>query len=394
MTVVKIGLVGKPNAGKSTLFSALTHNSAEIASYPFTTIKPNIGLSYFTVDCPETLIGKKCQPREGSCQNGKRNIPVEIIDVPGLIPGASEGKGMGNEFLENVRDSNAIIHVFDASGTSNLDGSIAEVKQDPLKEVEFVRVELVEWLVSKVARDWDKFSRKEDATRSPMEVSLMKKMAGLGLNEHQLADILSRANLPAKLSDWSREDIRVLSEAFFTYGKPILHLANKADLCGSEEIERISNAVKDCIFTSGEYELALQKAYSAGIIDSVYADFQIIEGKATEKQKNALREIKEFLHRPNVERPQDLLKHVVHLLGYLVVYPVFDETHWTDKDGRVLPDAFVMKDGQTALELAHRVHTQIGEGFIKAIDGKTKMVIGKDHKLKEGDVVRVVAKTK
>lgn len=393
MSVVKIGLIGKPNAGKSTLFSALTHNTAEVANYPFTTIKPNIGMAFFPVKCPEDEIGTKCNPREGKCENGTRYIPVEIIDVPGLIPGASEGKGMGNEFLENIRDSDALIHVFDSSGTSNLDGSIAEEKVDPLDEIDFVFNELVEWLSSKISKDWEKFARKEDASKDKVETSLLKKMTGFGIGEKDISEILLSLTVPDKLSKWTEAEFRNFAEAFFKKAKPILYLANKADLIDEKEIERLRNSVKDCIFTAGEYELAIQKAFSSNLISSIEKDFEISE-KASEKQRSALEKIRDFLSREYTERPQTLLERVVRMLGYIVVYPVYDEAHWVDKNGNVLPDAFMLKKGETALDLAYRVHTEIGKGFIKAVDARSKMVIAKDHELKEGDVIRIVAKTK
>ncbi|HKJ96867.1 MAG TPA: YchF-related putative GTPase [Thermoplasmataceae archaeon] len=393
MSIVKIGLIGKPNAGKSTLFSALTHNTAEIANYPFTTIKPNVGIALFPAECPEKVIGKKCSPREGMCRDGTRYIPIEVIDVPGLIPGASEGKGMGNEFLENIRDSDAIIHVFDASGTSQLDGTPSEEKLDPLDEINFVRKELYDWFSSKLSKDWDKFSRKEDASKDKLEASLMKKLTGYGIDEKGISEIILKGSFPDKLSKWTEENFSEFTNSFFTYAKPILYLANKADLCSPEEVRKISESLENCIFSAGEYELAIQKAFSSSLISSDSSDFQI-SGKATEKQKAALEKIRIFLANDYVERPQNLLEHVVRILHYIVVYPVYDETHWTDKNGNILPDAIMMKEGQNALDLAFRVHTEIGKGFIKAIDGRTKMVISKEHVLKEGDVIRIVAKTK
>lgn len=393
MSIVKIGLVGKPNAGKSTLFSALTHNTAEIANYPFTTIKPNVGLAFFPVKCPEDQIGKKCSPREGKCEEGTRYIPIEIIDVPGLIPGASEGKGMGNEFLENIRDSDAIIHVFDSSGTSGLDGSVSDERIDPLEEVKFVRNELVEWFSSKLSKDWEKFSRKEEASKDKIETSLLKKLAGFGIDERGISEILLKGTFPEKLSKWADENFKEFADLFFTVTKPILYLGNKADLCTTAEIQRIRESVEDCIFSSGEYELALQKAYSASLISSAEDEFEI-SPKASEKQKNALETIESFLSEDYVERPQKLLERIVRLLDYIVVFPVYDETHWTDKNGNILPDAIMMKKGQNALDLAYKVHTEIGKGFIKAVDARTKMVISKDHELSEGDVIRIVAKTK
>lgn len=393
MSIVKISLIGKPNAGKSTLFSALTHNSAEIANYPFTTLKPNVGMAFFTVPCPESEMGARCSPREGKCIDGQRYVPVEIIDVPGLIPGASEGKGMGNEFLENIRDSDALIHVFDSSGTSSLDGTPVENRVDPVEEVRFVFNELVAWLSSKFSRDWEKFARKEESTRDKIETSLMKKLTGFGITEKQISEILLTIKVPDKLSKWTEREFEEFSVAFFTKAKPVLYLANKSDLIDGAEIERLRDKVKGCIFTAGEYELAIQKAFTAGLISSTDDDFTISE-RGSDKQKAALEKIREFLGREYVERPQNLLKRIVRMLSFIVVYPVYDESHWTDKNGNILPDAIMLKEGQTALDLAFRVHTEIGKGFIKAVDARTKMVIAKDHPLKEGDVIRIVAKTK
>lgn len=393
MSVVKIGLIGKPNAGKSTLFSALTHNIAEIANYPFTTIKPNVGIALFPAKCPETHIGKKCDPREGVCRDGTRYIPVEIIDVPGLIPGASEGKGMGNEFLENIRDSDALIHVFDSSGLSDLEGSPVENRIDPLDEIKSVRNELVKWFSSKLSKDWDKFSRKEDALKGKLEASLLKKLTGFGMDEREISGIILKGDFPDKLSKWTSVDFENFSEYFFTFAKPILYLANKADLCTDDNVKRIRESLKDCIFSAGEYELAIQKAFSSSLISSDSNDFQI-SSKASDKQRTALETIRSFLSKDYVERPRNLLEHVVRILGYIVVYPVYDETHWCDKDGNILPDAIMMRKGQNALDLAYKVHTEIGKGFIRAVDAKTKMVISKEHPLNEGDVIRIVAKTK
>lgn len=393
MSIVKIGLIGKPNAGKSTLFSSLTHNTAEIANYPFTTIKPNVGMAFFTVICPENEIGKKCSPREGKCMNGHRFVPVEIIDVPGLIPGASEGKGMGNEFLENIRDADALIHVFDSSGTSSLDGTPVDDRIDPVEEVRFVFNELVAWLSSKFSRDWEKFARKEEASKDKVEASIMKKLTGFGIGEKQISEILLTMKVPDKLSKWTDREFTDFSIGFFTKAKPVLYLANKADLIGEKEVQRIRENVKDCIFTAGEYELAIRKAFSADLISSIENDFSIND-KASDKQRVALEKIREFIGRDYVERPQTLLERIVRILSYMVVYPVYDESHWTDKNGNVLPDAIMLKHGQTALDLAFRVHTEIGKGFIKAVDARSKMVIAKDHELKEGDVIRIVAKTK
>ncbi|MCL4332057.1 MAG: 50S ribosome-binding GTPase [Candidatus Thermoplasmatota archaeon] len=192
MTGPKLGLIGKPNVGKSTIFSAMTEGSAEIGNYPFTTTKPNLGVAYFPVKCPHTELGTPCNPREGYCREGTRYIPVRIIDVPGLIEGASQGKGMGNEFLENVRDSDAILLIYDASGHTAMDGS-AEITAvtSPEEEIRMVLGELDSWLVSKLGSDWDKFARKADSTGEPIGHSIQQKLSSYGVTLSQVHAIIA-----------------------------------------------------------------------------------------------------------------------------------------------------------------------------------------------------------
>ncbi len=113
---MQVGIVGKPNAGKSTFFSAATLTVVPIANYPFTTIKPNRGISYLRTRCVCRELGVQDRPRNSRCVDGERFIPVELIDCPGLVPGASTGRGLGNQFLDDLRKADALIHVIDARG--------------------------------------------------------------------------------------------------------------------------------------------------------------------------------------------------------------------------------------------------------------------------------------
>lgn len=394
MSTVKIGLIGKPNVGKSTLFSALTRSPVEIANYPFTTLKPNVGMAWLAAKCPDTEIGKKCTPREGTCVNGTRYIPVEVIDVPGLIPGASEGKGMGNEFLDNIRDSEAIIHVFDASGMTDSDGTPLQERKDPVEDIIAIEDEMIAWLSDRIYRDWEKYARKSDASSDRTERSLEKKIASFGINERQISLILTKGDFPDKLSKWDMSDARNFADLVFKHIKPIVRVANKADAAPLEFIEKIRNFDDTIQFISGEYELTLEKAMEAKVINSIEKDFQIT-GNLNPQQKNAVDHIRKFISEPYSSRMGEILTNVVRsVLGYVVAYPVADEGTWGDNKGNILPDALLLPGGSTALELAFKVHTDIGEGFIRAIDCRSKRAIGKDHVVQDSEVIRIVSKTK
>ncbi|BAB60180.1 GTP-binding protein [Thermoplasma volcanium GSS1] len=379
---IRIGLIGEPNVGKSTFFSAATENEAEINNFPFTTIKPNLGMTYFVVKCPEVEISGKCNPREGYCENGNRHIPVQIIDVPGLIEGASEGKGMGNEFLDNIRDVDSILLLFDASA-----GDIATVR----KSIEMVKSELLKWISQRIYSDWDHFSRKSEASGERRDIALKRKLSLFGISEHQISEMMEKDFFPAKLSIWTREDADKLALSIIKYAKPLLLVGNKSDLVSPNTLSEMKNALGDSYFVSAEYELALKRARKSGLVSTTLNDFAILGGN--EKQKEVLAKIRDWFNTPGIIRIHDLLQKVVRdYLHYIIVYPVYDESKWTDKSGNVLPDAFVMPYGSTSLDLAYKIHTDIGEGFIRAVNARTRMVLGKDYILKDGDVIKIISK--
>ncbi|KAA8923148.1 YchF-related putative GTPase [Thermoplasma sp.] len=379
---VKIGLVGEPNVGKSTFFSAATQNEAEIGDFPFTTVKPNLGMTFFTVKCPDTEIGAHCNPREGYCENGIRYVPVQVIDVPGLIEGASEGRGMGNEFLDAVRDVDAIVLIVDVSS-----GSVDEIR----KSIELVTNEIKKWFADRIYSDWDHFSRRSEAAGERREVALRRKLALFGISEKKIAEILETEFFPARLSIWTIDDAYNLASSILKHAKPIVYAGNKGDRIDAGAIERITGSIPDIHIVSAEYELAVKRARNAGLIDSVLTGFNVIGGN--QKQREALAMIDRWFRTPHVIRIHDLIEKVVkEILHYIVVYPVYDENKWTDKAGNILPDAYVMIQGSTALDLAFKVHTDIGEGFIRAINGRTKMILGRDYVLKDSDVIKIVSR--
>ncbi|MCL4328856.1 MAG: YchF-related putative GTPase [Candidatus Thermoplasmatota archaeon] len=388
MSSPKIGLIGKPNVGKSTIFSALTEASAEIANYPFTTTKPNVGITYFPVECPHPLVGGECNPREGFCDSGKRYVPITVIDVPGLIEGASHGKGMGNEFLENVRDSDAIILVFDASGRTSLDGSVLEESLDlGTSEIAMVRNELQAWFSRMLGNGWEKFSRKADSSGQPVVQSLQEKLGSFGISQGKTHLILASAPFPAKLALWTETDFGDFARIAFELVKPVILVGNKADL-----VDHPPKIGEESRFVSADFELAASRAKKAGLVMDADTSLDPV-GSLTDPQKNAIERINSVFSRSWVKRLRIILAEIVRdRLRYIVVFPVYDEKKWTDKEGNVLPDAFLMEKGSTAEDLAYKVHSEIGRGFIRAIDCRTGMVVARDHQLSDGDVIKIVSK--
>lgn len=392
---MEVGLVGKPNVGKSTFFSAATLAPAQIADYPFTTIEPNRGIAYVRVRCPHLDLGKACNPVHGGCEDGTRLVPVEMLDVAGLVPKAHEGRGLGNKFLDDLRQAAALVHIVDASGRTDFEGNAARDGHDPVEDVRFLEEELAYWIAGILARDYEKNARRAVLQGIPIERMIQERLAGLGLTEIQIGLAAKEAGLPP--INASVDALVPLARAIRRRGKPMLLAANKADLAPEENLRRLRELPGyEVVPTAAEYELALRRAAKARLVDYLpgASSFTVRDGaKLTDAQAKALEKVRAFLATSGSTGVQPCIEQVVFkLLDRIVVYPVEDETRWTDKKGNVLPDAFLVPRGSTAKDLATRVHTDFGKHFIRAIDGRTKMVVGADHPLKDGDVVKIVAK--
>ncbi|MFQ5883912.1 MAG: redox-regulated ATPase YchF [Thermoplasmata archaeon] len=395
---MEIGVVGKPNVGKSTFFSAATLAPAEIAGYPFTTIEPNRGVAYVKIECPHVELGTTCNPRNAPCESGTRLVPIELLDVAGLVPDAHAGRGLGNKFLDDLRQASALIHIVDASGGTDFEGNPCAVgEHDPVEDVKFLEIEISHWFRNILAKDWQKIARMAQYEGKNLEKLLYDKLTGLGISEAKISVALKGSELSDKPVDWSDDDLLVLARNLQQSGKPIILAANKSDISPEENIEKLRNLPGYItIPTSAEFELALRRAAKAGLIDYEIGNdsFAITDpSKLNEAQLKGLEHIQETLPKMGTTGIQMCIeKAAFDLLDLIIVFPVEDENKYTDHDGNVLPDAYLVPKGSTAKDLAYKVHTDLGDNFIRAIDARTKRVVGADHRLENGDVVTIVAR--
>ncbi|MFA6035813.1 MAG: redox-regulated ATPase YchF [Candidatus Micrarchaeia archaeon] len=385
--MLDIGICGKPNCGKSTFFSAATMVDVAIANYPFTTIEANRGVAYVRSVCPCKEFGKKCNPRNSKCVDGVRLVPLTVIDVAGLVPGAHEGKGLGNKFLDDLRNASAIIQVVDASGKTDLEGKPAE-GQKPEKEVEMLEEEVARWMAGIIMRGVG-LRKKLDAEQMAVQ------MSGLGMTrEHVIAACNKLGRTHDTIAFEKEEEVLEFARALRQAAKPILVAANKIDIGGAEaNCEQLEGKLgkERVVRCFADGELALRKAEKAGLVKYVPGaeSFEILRGE--QRQKDALGRIGEVVRRNNGTGVQQALDRAAFgLLGLIVVYPVEDATKLSDAKGNVLPDAILLKSGSTPLDLARAVHTELAEKFICAIDVRKGMKVGKEHVLKDGDVLRIV----
>ncbi len=383
-----IALVGAPNKGKSSLFNALTSLNAPVADYPFTTIDPNKGAAFATVACPDKSLGTTCNPRLGTCDNGLRKVPVNIIDVAGLVPGAHQGRGMGNQFLADIAAADAIICVADASGKTDSEGRPATEGYEPKDDVLFIQNELSQWFAKLLERHRDKVGHKEIP-------ELAKLLSGINITDAQIKKAVEKAMVDPHPAAWRQDDLLFIARELLFASKPFVVAANKCDLPGTtEKIAEMREAIPNIpiISTSADSELAMTRAASKGFIG--YDGFTITRTQPEYPAAidGAITKLEGFLKAHKTTGCRELVNTIVFdTLGYIVVFPVEDERKFSDAKGNVLPDAVLLPKGSNPLDLAFKIHTDIGKGYLYALNAKTNQRLGKDVPLTTGDVVKIVS---
>ena len=396
-----LGVIGKPNTGKSTFFSAATLAPVEIANYPFTTIKPNRGVGYVRTPCVHEEFEVKDTPKNSLCLDGVRLIPVEMIDVAGLVPGAWEGRGLGNRFLDELCRADALVHIVDASGRTDCEGRLCKPgEHDPLEDVQFLEREITMWMATIIRKDWAKIARTVEAESRDLHEMLKKRLSGLSIKRTHIFEATRKADLNAdKPTSWSKEDFVKFVDILRRISKPMLIVANKMDLPNAEaNLEKLKKLDYIVIPCCAEAELALGRATEKQLIDYKPGDcnFKILQPeKLSKSQIKALETIREVLIKNGSTGVQDAINMAYFkLLSMITVYPVEDMEHLADHDGRVLPDAYLVPYGTTAHQFAYLIHTELGESFIYAVDARQKKRIGENTILRDRDVISIISAKK
>jgi hypothetical protein len=368
----------------------------EIANYPFTTIEPNKGVAYVRAPCPCKELGVTCTPHNSLCVNGTRMIPVELLDVAGLVPDAWQGKGLGNQFLDDLRQADALINVVDVSGSTDIEGlPVDPGTHDPTEDILFLRREIECWMREIIKNGFSKIARQARMQGSKPELILHERLAGLNVTETQVKEALKVVSLPDDPTKWDDDLLLALCTEIRAKAKPMIAAMNKADIAPEGNIEKVKAINEMCVVTMAETELALKKAAAAGLIEYVPGDptFTIAPGKTlNDAQKKALDYMKANMEKYGGTGIQQCIEDAAYkMLDLIVVYPVEDENKFTDHFGRVLPDAFLVPRGSTAKDLAYKIHTDLGDKFIRAVNARTKRTVGADYELQDGDIIRIVA---
>jgi ribosome-binding ATPase YchF (GTP1/OBG family) len=391
-----IGLVGKPSCGKSTFFKASTLSDVLIASYPFATIKPNVGVACVKIDCIEDEFDARCDAQKGYCVDGNRFVPFELMDVAGLVAGASEGKGLGNQFLDDLSGADAFIHVVDVSGETDSEGKESK-NYDPLLDVEMLEKELDLWYLGILDKVWKVFSRTVQNTKGDFAKAVAKQFSGLKVSEDDVKDVLRKGEFDVENpSKWDEGELLKFAHELRHLTKPMIIAANKIDKeKGKENLKRLREKYDKLMIVgcSADLELALREANEHKLIKYIPGSdsFEII-GELNEKQSRGLEGIRAFLKDNGSTGVQEVLNKVVfELLGYLTVFPA-SANNLKDSKGNVLPDCFLLRKGSTALDFAYKIHKDLGDNFIKAIDARTSRAVGKEYEVKDRDALEIMTR--
>ena len=401
--MIRIGLIGKTNTGKTTFFNSATLATADISNYPFTTKQPSMGNANAITLCVHKEFNLQDNPKNSLCIDGWRFIPIELVDLPGLIKGAWEGKGLGNQFLSIAAQSDALLHIVDVSGSIDAAGRIAEPGSgDPIADIGDIEEELVMWYLKLLEGNRDKISR---ALNSGIDIisSIADVFRGIGVKEEHVKLALRENDLEGrKFDEFGPQEVKDFCWSLRDLSKPTLIVANKVDLpSATDNFNRLREEYKDMIIVpaSADAELTLRRAANRGLIHYFPGDerFEIKDQSVlTDKQRWALnfirKDILDEYMRTGVQFAINVA--VFKLLRMNAVYPVAEASKLSDKSGNILPDVYLMKSGSTVEDLAKEVHSELAKGLLYAIDIRDGLRLPTNYEIKDRDILSIISTRK
>ena len=389
------------SSGKSTFLNAACLTDVKVSELPFTTIDANKGVAYAKVNCVCKELEVEDNPKNSICINGTRFIPLNLLDVAGLVPDAHKGKGLGNKFLNDLSRADVLLHIVDMTGALDKSGNrIAEGENDPYEDILFLENEINYWVKEILEREgWDKFARSSQ-DKKKMVVELHKRLSGLKITQQHVVAALKDAVLDDKLpSQWTDDEMFTFSKTIREISKPILIIANKIDKeISSKNLDGLKEKYNGPIIPcSALAEFVLRKYNEDKTINYLpgSSDFEVIDkDKLKPNELETLNKIKiEILDKYDETGVQKTLNYATFNISDLItVYPVSDITHYTDKDNNVLPDAFLVKKGTLLRDFVRdKIHSDLAKHFIHGIDARTKKRLGENYELQNNDIIKIVS---
>ena len=400
---IKIGLIGKTNTGKTTFFNSSTLSSDEISTYPFTTKKSSTSVGYAIALCVHSEFNVNDNPNNSKCKDGWRYIPIELIDLPGLLKDSWKGKGLGNQFLSIASQSDALLHVVDASGSIDSSGRIAEVGSgDPVSDFADIEEELNMWYQKIFEGNRDKLKKIAESDNDQTN-ALTQLYQGMGVKKSHVKEALRITQLEEKIiENYDIKDSKKFSTELRRISKPTLIVANKIDVKGaSKNFQRLRERYNDMIVipASADSELSLRRAEQSELIkySPGSEQFDILRtNDLNQKQRDALDFIKSDIMGEYMRTGVQFAINVTvfKLLKMNSIYPVTIPEKLSDKKGRVLPDLILLKDGSTIVDLAKEIHSDLTKGLLYGKDLRYNLRVPTNYQLRDRDVISLVSASK
>ncbi len=400
-----IGIIGKPSSGKTTFLNAACLTNAKVSEIPFTTIEPNNGVSYVKTKCVCKDLNITDNPKNSICIDGYRFIPINLIDVAGLVPDAHRGKGLGNRFLSDLVKADVLLHIVDITGSLDKTGNLVSTGQnDPYDDVFFLENEIDLWFKTILERtDWTKFTKGIQTEKTKVVEALFERLSGVKITKIQIMASLKNSNLVNKNpSTWTDQELLTFSKILRKISKPIIIIANKIDKEISEQNlfklnEKTEGFVIPC---SALAEIYLRKYHENETIRYIPGsdDFEISEKTRLKPEElEMLSKIRDkILKKYQGTGIQKALNHASFIIAnQICVFPVSNINTYSDNKDNVLPDAFLVEKGTKLRDFVReKIHSELAENFMFGIDAKTKKRLGESYELKNKDVIKIITSKK